>query len=1155
MKDAVVRRIATITVAVALAAITIIAIPASAYAQDAGYLNETYRPQYHYTAEKNMINDPNGLVYMDGEYHLFHQYNVHDTVEWGHAVSTDLVHWTRLAPALFPDSIGQIFSGAVVVDDTNSSGFQTGTNKVMIAVFTYGQHSGPQSQGLAYSNDKGRTWLMYSGNPIMPNTGQPDFRDPNIFWNTTTSKWNMVLTVGATVNFYTSTNLKTWTYTSNWGATETHPGNWECPNIFPMTVSGTSTTKWVLSVSQDQGAPGGGVGMRYFTGNFDGTTFTPDSAGAAPLWQNYGKDYYAGVTFNNVPAIDGRRLMVAWNDNWQYRFDTPTTPFNGQLSLVRDLKLQQFPEGLRLTENPISEYTSIQGTASTWGAQTLTPSTNLLSGTTGDALEIVAKYDTTGATATAFGIKVRKGKNQSTPVGYNMSTSSMYVDRTNSGVTPNPTGTSPNPNWSVVSSAPLAPVSGEVTLHIFVDRSSVEAFGNDREQISDLIFPDQTSVGLETFATGGNVNLTSLTVYPLGRVWPSASPIVSNASNWTTIQGDWADTQNGREGSATGLGTTLSSASASDFTYSATATVQGVSPGDPKPIIQEAAAGLIFRSDDTAEHAYVALANAKTDSVDLLKIDGDISTILASTSRSLATNNAYALSVHAVGSAITVSIGGTQVIAVTDSSYRSGRVGLAVEDSDSYLQNINLSATANLATNLTGLATQSGTWTYQANGLQGSSTGDAFQMSADTATDFSYQADMTVSATGGARAGTLVFRSNDTGTQAYGVNLDAGADVVTFFRWGSPGATIATYPVTINTGTNYQLKVDATGSNFTISLNDTVLGIATDTAYSGGKLGLDVYNSTTTFQNLTVIRHPASWISVAGTWTPVTAGWQGNGTSDAFLISNQQATNFTYSGTVRVSGSIGGGSAASLMFRANAAATQGYVANIDAANDVVTLFRFDSAGNATTIKRYVYSIDVDRDYDLKVRAVDNHLSVYLDGRQVIDALDSTYTSGQLGLNVYNSQSTIKDITMTPDRNIVTNAGFEYGDLRGWTEWHPTGQAAAFGVDGNDVQSGTSKLYFFAGSAYEESAHQLITGLPAGSYTATAMVKLNQAATTARMEISNNGTPVNVNITPGAAYQLITTPVTISNGQVDIGFYVNGPANTSLQIDAVSITKN
>jgi fructan beta-fructosidase len=1154
MKDTVVRLIAA-AAAITVAALTLTAVPLTAAAQDAGYLNETYRPQYHYTAEKNMINDPNGLVYMDGEYHLFHQYNVHDTVEWGHAVSTDLVHWTRLAPALFPDAIGQIFSGAVVVDDTNSSGLQTGTTKVMVAVFSYGQHSGPQSQGLAYSNDKGRTWSMYSGNPIMPNTGQADFRDPSIFWNAATSKWNMVLTVGKTLNFYTSTNLKSWTLASNWGTSETHPGNWECPNIFPMTVPGTSTTKWVLSVSQDQGAPGGGVGMRYFTGNFDGTTFTPDTPGAAPLWQNYGKDYYAGITFNNVPATDGRRLMVAWNDDWQYRFDTPTTPFNGQLSLVRDLKLQQFPEGLRLTENPVSQYTSIRGTASTWGAQTLTPTTNLLSNTTGDALEIIAKYDTTGATATSFGINVRKGKNQSTPVGYNMSTSSMYVDRTNSGVTPNPTGTSPNPNWSVVSAAPLTPVNGTVTLHIFVDRSSVEAFGNDREQISDLIFPDQTSVGLETFATGGNVKLTSLTVYPLGRAWPTASPIVSNVSNWSTVQGDWADTQSGREGSAVGLGTTLSSATASDFTYTATATVQGVRPGDPKPIIQEAAAGLLFRSDDTAKHAYLAQVNAKTDTVDLLKIDGDTTTVLASTPRSLATNTAYALSVHATGTQISVSVDGTQVINTTDSTYRSGRVGLSVQDSDSYLQNINLTPTTNLVTNLSGLTTVSGTWTYQTTGIQGSSSGDAFQMSADTATDFSYQAGITVSETGGARAGTLVFRSNDAGTQGYGLNLDAGADVVTFFRWGSPGATIATYPTTVNTGTTYVLKVDATGSTFTISLNGVVLGTPTDTTYSSGKLGLNVFNSTTTFQNVTVSRHPASWASVAGTWTPTTAGWQGNGASDAFLMSNQQATNFTYSSTVRVSGSTGGGSAAALMFRANANATQGYVANIDAANDVVTLFRFDSGGNATTIKRYVYSIDTDRNYELKVRAVDNHLSVYLDGRLVIDTLDNTYTTGQIGLNVYNSQSTLTNITMVPDRNLVTNPGFEYGDLRGWTEWHPTTQAAAFGVDGNDVQSGSSKLYFFSGSAYEESVHQLITALPNGSYTASAWVKLNQAATTARMEISNNGNPVNVNITPGASYQLISTPVTVSNGQVDIGFYVNAPANTSLQIDAVSITKN
>ncbi|MGX1163448.1 sucrose-6-phosphate hydrolase SacC (GH32 family) [Pseudarthrobacter sp. SLBN-100] len=1023
-------------------------------------------------------------------------------------------------------------------------------------MFSYGEHNGgPQSQGLAYSNDKGRTWTMYSGNPIIPNTGQADFRDPKVFWYAPTSKWVMVLTVGKTLNVYNSTDLKTWTLASNWGSTETHPGNFECPDIFPMTIAGTSTTKWVLSVSQDQGAPNGGVGMRYFTGSFDGTTFTNDNVGGAAVWQNYGKDFYAGVTWNNVSSTDGRRLMIAWNDNWQYRFDAPTTPFNGQLSLIRELKLQQFTDGLRLTENPISEYQNLRGTPSLWGAQTLTPGTNLLSGTSGEALEIIASYDTTGATATDFGIKVRKGLNESTPVGYNLATHQMYVDRTNSGVTPNPTGTNPNPNWAGLHTAPLDPAGNTVALHIYVDRSSVEAFGNDRQQISDLIFPDQSSLGLETYAVGGNIKLNSLTVYPVGRAWPTASPILSNIAGWSTVTGEWADTQDGREGSATGLGVTLSSSTGSDFTYSAEATIQGVLPGNPKPILQEAAAGLIFRSDATATHGYVALLNAKTDSVDLLRIDGDQTTTLASTPMSLATNTGYTIGVGANGGTLTVSVNGAQKISAVDNTYRSGFAGLALKDSDSYLQDITFTPSTNFATNAIGWAPTSGTWTYGANGLSGAAAGDGYMMSNEIVGDATYQGDITVNATGGGRAGTLVFRANDNATQGYGLNIDAGTDVVTFFRWGSPGATIATYPTTINTGTKYTLKVDAVGNTFTISLNGTVLGAPTDSTYSSGKLGLDVYNASAVFQNVTVTRHPATWAPTAGNWTPVAGGWQGTSTGDGFLLSSQPATNFTYTANVTVSATAGGTAAAALIFRANPTGTAGYVANVDALNNAVTLFRFNGDGSSTTIARYAYSIDAARTYQLTAQAIDNHLSVYLDGRRVINTTDNTFTSGALGLNTWNSSSTFTGVTWTPDANLVTNSGYERGDIGSWTEWRPAGQAAAYGVDGNDAYAGKDKLYFYAGNAYQESVHQLITGLPNGTYLARAWVKLNQAATIARMEISNNGNPVNVNINPGTSYQQINTPVTITNGQVDIGFYVNGPANTSLQIDNISLTKS
>jgi fructan beta-fructosidase len=661
---------------------------------DHGYYDETYRPQYHFTAQKNMINDPNGLVYYDGEYHLSYQYNYFDAIHWGHAVSTDLVHWTHLPPALYPDSIGQVWSGTSAVDWHNTSGLQSGSEKVLVSAFTYNQHpSGPQSQGLAYSNDRGRTWTMHPDNPVLPNPGKKDFRDPKIFWHAPTARWVMILVAGDHVEFYTSPNLTQWTYRDSWGAEHgAHGGSWECPDLFEINVDGTTVKKWILSVSINDGSPAGGCGMQYFVGHFDGTTFHNDNPADTVLWQNYGKDYYAAITWNDLPASDGRRLMIGWVDNWQYRFDVPTTPFNGQLSLIRELRLKRFREGLRLVQNPISEYTELRGTPACWSQQVLRPSgPNLLAGTEGDQVEIIAQFRADSATATEFGVNVRTGNGQSTAIGYDRTTRRMYVDRTNSGAVPTTNG-SPNPNWPGRHSAPLKPVNGMVTLRIYVDRSSVEVFGNEREQISELILPDRDSLGYETYAIGGKVTLTSLTVYPLRRIWPTKSTVqVSGISGWSTVRGAWADTLAGKEGSADGDGFLLGDVTGTDLTLSADLTVVGVRDGNPQPIKQEAAAGLVFRADATVSRGYVANIDARGDSVRLFKFNGDgTATTLGMCSTPIATNTAYHLKVTARGSTLTVHLDGTQVIEAVDNSFSSGGCGLNVWNSVSLFNCISL---------------------------------------------------------------------------------------------------------------------------------------------------------------------------------------------------------------------------------------------------------------------------------------------------------------------------------------------------------------------------------------------------------------------------------------------------------------------------------
>lgn len=493
-------------------------------AQTPAYLDEDFRPQYHYTAESHQINDPNGLLWYAGEYHLFHQYNIDGAVHWGHAVSTDLLHWDRLGPALYPDEFGQIWSGSAVVDEHNTSGLQSGDQKVLVAIFTYSQKKdGKQSQGLAYSNDKGRTWTKYSANPILPNTGQSDFRDPKIFRHEPTQRWVMLVSVGDHLEFRTSTNLREWTKAGEFGHGHgAHGGSWECPDLFQLPVQGTNESKWVLSVSVINGAPGGGSGMQYFIGDFNGETFTNDNSPSTVLWQNYGKDYYAGVTWGDRPFPDERRLMIAWTDNWQYREDVPTNGFNGQLSLIRELQLRRFPEGIRLVQNPAAEYTQLRQWIGSWSNETIAPGTNLLEGTEGDCLEIALTAIIDRDSATDFGITIRAGQGQGTRIGYDRIKNEMYVDRTASGDMPRHEGQQIGPSWAGRYAAPLTAADGRIRLRIFVDRSSVEVFGNEREQISTLILPRRDSKGTSTFCEGGNVQVEQLMVHRISRTLPSA---------------------------------------------------------------------------------------------------------------------------------------------------------------------------------------------------------------------------------------------------------------------------------------------------------------------------------------------------------------------------------------------------------------------------------------------------------------------------------------------------------------------------------------------------------------------------------------------------------------------------------------------------------
>jgi len=308
---------------------------------------EPFRPQFHFTPQKNWMNDPNGLVYYDGYYHLFYQYYPDDIIwgpmHWGHAISIDLINWKHKPIALFPDEHGYIFSGSTVVDINNSTEFGSKKNPPLVAVFTYHsinlERSGTnnyQTQGIAFSLDKGNTWIKYANNPVIENTGIKDFRDPKVFFHNETNQWVMALVAGDHVKFFNSSNLKNWKYLSDFGKEfGAHGGVWECPDLFKLKISNTNEEKWVLLISINPGAPNGGSGTQYFIGNFDGKRFTVEHEDIK--WIDLGSDNYAAITYNNEP--NNKRILMGWMSNWLYGQKTPTKTWRGAMTLPRELSL------------------------------------------------------------------------------------------------------------------------------------------------------------------------------------------------------------------------------------------------------------------------------------------------------------------------------------------------------------------------------------------------------------------------------------------------------------------------------------------------------------------------------------------------------------------------------------------------------------------------------------------------------------------------------------------------------------------------------------------------------------------------------------------------------------------------------------------------
>jgi len=471
-------------------------------AQTDDFYREPYRPQFHYSPPCGWLNDPNGMVYFDGEYHLFYQFFPNAIVQgpkhWGHAVSSDLIHWETLPIALYPDEIGAIWSGSAVADHENTSGLVPGGG--IVAIYSYEN----QSQGIAYSTDRGRTWTKYAGNPVIPSPGK-DFRDPKVFWHSETNQWVMVISMGQEIQWFTSPNLIDWEYVSRFTGGHV-AGVWEVPDLFPLEIDGE--TKWVLLVSVTTLAPAGGSGIQYFIGNFDGKTFTNDYPNQI-LWLDYGPDNYAGTTWDNEP--DGKRIYIGWMSNWQYAEATPTSPWRGATTLARELRLVRTSEGIRLAQSPAGNIDSLRTLIGKWENLDLSGET-VLNDVRGRSLEIIAEFE--GGTAERFGIDLHRGENNRTRIVYNSAQSQLLISR--SDTTETGTINAFNPAFG----APTALDNNRLGLHIYLDESSVEVFAQDGLiSLTSQTFVNPSNEGVALFADNGAVKVTSLEIYALDRIW------------------------------------------------------------------------------------------------------------------------------------------------------------------------------------------------------------------------------------------------------------------------------------------------------------------------------------------------------------------------------------------------------------------------------------------------------------------------------------------------------------------------------------------------------------------------------------------------------------------------------------------------------------
>lgn len=443
------------------------------------YYTEQHRPQYHFSPDSMWMNDPNGLVWYNGDYHLFYQYFPDSTVwgpmHWGHATSQNLLHWEHQPIALYPDSLGLIFSGSAVIDKANTAGFG---KDAMVAIFTHhlmaGEKAGKsdfQYQSIAYSNDQGRTFTKYDKNPVISNPGIKDFRDPKVIWHEESKSWVLVLAAYDKVIFYHSKDLKSWKKSSEFGI----PNDkrlWECPDIFPLEVSNGKKSKWVLIVSIQKDAPNGGTATSYFVGDFDGRTFKADPT--QQKWLDYGKDNYALVTYFNEP--NNKRIGIGWMSNWQYAQNVPTKRWRSAMTLPRELTLWNKNNEFLLKSEPVASI------------QSLVKNTKTISHDVHKAMAIKPlskiKLKIDRPTSGKSYIRLSNADNQYLDIGYDGEKHNYYIDRSMAGKSDF------SKEFASIHYGKPQGVDKIIDMTIYVDLASAELFADDGFcTMTDIFFP------------------------------------------------------------------------------------------------------------------------------------------------------------------------------------------------------------------------------------------------------------------------------------------------------------------------------------------------------------------------------------------------------------------------------------------------------------------------------------------------------------------------------------------------------------------------------------------------------------------------------------------------------------------------------------------